>query len=272
MRHVTHRCLCLLLALAVGPVAAAGGNAADGPSPRQKALATELAVIGFIGAWGAANWDYGGNGWQTEEEGWFDRNTREGGADKAGHVYTGYVIGRSLAGLFAGYGYDKRDAARLGALGSLGVMTFMEMGDGFSPYGFSWEDQAMNLAGAGLAWLLADNPALARRVALRGEYRVHGAHTGDVLTDYDRWRYYLTLKLDGFEHLPPALRWLELHAGYYARGYADGNPLNNERTAFIGAGISLTKLARALGHPRTAVFLDYFQPPDTTARADHTRD
>lgn len=236
-----------------------------------RVLATNLAVLGFIAAWGAVNWDYGDNPWQTTDEGWFGQSTTEGGADKAGHLYTGYVLGRSFTGLFRRYGYDADKAARAGAASSLAAMTFMEFGDGFSPYGFSAQDEAMNVAGAGLAWLLAANPGLDRRIALRGEYRVHADHAGDFFTDYERWRYYAVLKLDGFERMPRALRWLELHAGYFARGYANQDPADDRRDTFVGVGVSLTKLAREQGWRRTGVFLDYFQPPDTVWRHDDTR-
>lgn len=239
------------------------------PDPQHKVLLTNLAIAGFIGAWGAANWDYGDNGWQVADEGWFGQQTDEGGADKAGHLYTGYVLARSLSGLYRHYGLAGQDARDAGALSALGAMTFMEFGDGFSPYGWSNEDAAMNVAGTALGWWLAGHPALDRRFALRGEYRFHAEHAQDVLTDYERWRYYATLKLDGFDAMPEPLRWVELHAGWYARGYADADPANDRRLAFVGIGLSLPKLARAVRLPRTAVFLDYFQPPGTVLIDEH---
>lgn len=246
-----------------------GGWAAKNPGNQM--LATNIALAGFIAAWGAANWNYGSNDWHATTEGWFAQQADEGGADKTGHLYTTYVLGRSLTGLFRHYGYDDRSAGWVGAASSLAAMTFMEFGDGFSPYGFSAEDEAMNIAGAGFAWLLAANPALDGKFALRGEYRLHGDHTQDVFTDYDRWCYYATLKLDGFAHTPRALRWVELHTGYYTRGYADTNPTNDRRYYFFGVGLSFAKLARAAGWQRTANFLDYYQPPGTVARDDRLR-
>lgn len=264
----------LLLSILVVRPAAGEGWVAERWStltPGEKVLATDLGVLGFIGAWGAANWDYGENPWSTVDEGWFGRQTREGGADKAGHLYSSYVLGRGLTGLFRNYGFDEEDAALRGALSSLLAMTFMEFGDGFSPYGFSAEDQAMNIAGTGMAWLLARNPSLDRKIALRGEYRLHGDHTTDILTDYDRWRFHITLKPDGFAGMPEPLRWIELHAGYYARGFHDTDPANDRRVPFVGIGLSFTKLARELGWQRSANFLDYFQPPDTVWRDDRDR-
>lgn len=264
----------LPLLLSVALVARASGEpgtSGGGLTPAQKVLATDLAVIGFIGAWGAANWDYGSNSWRTTDEGWFGRSTKEGGADKAGHLYSTYVIGRSLAGLFRTYGYDKHTAISRGALSALAAMSFMEFGDGFSPYGLSWEDQAMNVAGAALAWWMAAHPALDRRMALRAEYRFHAEHASDFFTDYERWRYYLVLKPGGFDAMPEPLRWVELHAGYFARGYHDEDPSNDRRSTFVGIGLSLPMIARRANLARTAVFLDYFQPPDTVLRHDDSR-
>ncbi len=250
---------------AAGSDAGTAIAATQPPAGNGRIVRANLAVLGFIAAWGATNWDYGNNGWQTTGEGWFGADTDEGGADKAGHLYTAYVLGRSLTGWFGRDGYDQRKAAWAGAASSLAAMTFMELGDGFSPYGFSAEDEVMNVAGAGLAWLLATHPALDRKLALRGEYRLHAEHLEDFLTDYDRWRYYAVLKLDGFGQVPPALRWVELHAGYYTRGYGSDIAGDERREGFVGIGLSLTRVARALGWRKTAVFLDYFQPPGTVA-------
>lgn len=240
-------------------------------SPDEKVVATNLAVAGFITAWGLAFWDYGSQSAHGGSEEWFGQNTGEGGADKAGHLYTGYVLGRAFSGLFRRYGYDEARVARAGALGSLAATTYMEIGDSFSPYGFSREDMAMNIVGAGAGWLFEANPALAARFALRGEYDPFGGGSSDVLTDYDNWRYLVTVKLDGFNHMPKPLRWIEVHAGYYARNYGDADPANDQRHSFVGVGISLPKLAAALGWRRTATFLDYYQPPGTVARDDRLR-
>lgn len=233
------------------------------PDADQKVLLTQIGIIGFITAWGVTNWDYGARDPHTVDEGWFAQSTAEGGADKTGHFYSTYALGHGLTALFRHYGYDHHRAARVGALGALAAMTYMEIGDSYSPYGFSREDAAMNLAGAAAAWLLAEHLSLADKIALRGEYWPDGNTGGDLFTDYENWRYYATLKLDGFERMPAALRWIELHAGYCARGYADEIAGNEQRYRFVGIGLSLTKLARVSGFRRTATLLDYWQPPHT---------
>lgn len=265
----------LLLALLVA--ASAGVHAADEAAiedrwtPTQKVIATDLAVAAFIVGWGYANWDYGQEHWHARDEGWFGQSTDEGGADKGGHFYATYALGRGLTGLFRHYGYDHDKAVLAGVGSSLGAMMLMELGDGYSPYGYSEEDAAMNLLGAGAAWLLATQPSLDRKLALRGEYHVNRHEAADFFTDYERWRYYLVLKLEGFEAMPEPLRWIELHSGYFARGYADDVAGNEQRTTFVGLGFNFSKLAKRAGWKRTGVFLDYFQVPHTAWREDNER-
>ncbi|MFZ5724403.1 MAG: DUF2279 domain-containing protein [Pseudomonadota bacterium] len=256
------------------PAAAAttdAGPVSPALSPGRKVALTNAGVVVFMTAWGYANWDYGQTDWHRTDEGWFGQSTKEGGADKAGHLYSTYVLGRSLSALFRHYGHEPDRAAFAGVASAFGTMTLMELGDGYSPYGFSEEDAAMNLAGAGAAWLLEKNPQWDRRVAIRGEYHISRHAVTDFFTDYERWRYYLTLKLDGFDSLPEPLRWLELHAGYAARGYSDADIRNDRRETFVGIGFSFSRLARESGWRRTGVLLDYFQPPHTTARHEHVR-
>ena len=60
----------------------------SGWSREEKALALNLGVGAAVLGWGVANWDYGAGGPRFQSEGWFDRETDEGGADKLGHFYS----------------------------------------------------------------------------------------------------------------------------------------------------------------------------------------
>jgi hypothetical protein len=53
-----------------------------------KALALNLRIDATLLGWDFANWDYGSGGPRFQDEGWFDRETYDGGADKLGHFYT----------------------------------------------------------------------------------------------------------------------------------------------------------------------------------------
>jgi hypothetical protein len=56
-------------------------------SKEDKALALNLGIGAAVLGWGFTNWDYGSGGPRFQDEGWFDRETTEGGADKLGHLY-----------------------------------------------------------------------------------------------------------------------------------------------------------------------------------------
>jgi hypothetical protein len=222
---------------------------------------------GAIVAWGFLQWDYGERPFHVESEGWFGPRTPEGGADKLGHFYTAQVLSRVTAALYRGWGLEPERAAREGALTSIVVTTVMEVGDGFSPYGVSGEDLVMNLAGALAGQALARRPDWRERVDIRVEYRFN-ADARDISTDYENARYLVALKPAGFAALAHGpLRWLELQAGYYARGY-DDPVAPDRRTPYVGLGLNLPLIARSAGLDRFATFLQFYQPPGTTWRAE----
>lgn len=233
--------------------------------PKEKKLIyTNVALIGAITAWGFAFWDYGDRSPYMDNEGWFGRNTKEGGMDKLGHAYLTYVYTNGFAALYERWGYESEKAARYGALSGLGVQTFMELGDSFSSYGLSYEDLLMNVVGSGFGYLSLRYPELSRKLDFRLEF-TPPFNQVDVFTDYEAQKYLLALKLDGFdafEHSP--LRYFELHLGYYARGYSDPPPALTERNVYIGIGINLTRLFRERGWNKTATVLRFLQLPYTS--------
>ena len=253
---------------AVLPAARAAGplSAFEELPKEDKLLYTNAGVVAAITAWGIANWDYGANSPTSSSEGWFGRDTKEGGADKLGHAYGTYVFSHGLGALYRHWGYDEERAARYGAYSAFGVQAFMEVGDSFSRYGFSWEDMVMNAAGAAAGYLLATQPELARRVDFRIEYEPNFGGS-DIFTDYEHQKYLLALKFDGFDTTRETpLRYLELHLGYYARGYSQSNPALTERNVYAGVAVNLSRLFDSSGWHKTATVLRYYQPPYTSLR------
>lgn len=232
----------------------------------QRVSLTRWAGMGVITAWGLANWDYGERDLHATAEGWFGADTSEGGADKIGHLYTSYLMTRAFDGLYRHWGVAAPVAARDAMISSLLLTGFIELGDGFSPYGMSWEDMTMNVAGGLIGYQLATHEDWQRRLDLRMEYTPSGSP--DPLTDYQHARYLLAVKLNGFaalQHSP--LQWLELHAGYYARGYDDPDA-QDRRVSYIGVGINFPALLERAGWRRSARVLQYYQLPGTTLRAE----
>lgn len=250
--------------------ATAPGDGAPAAAGRRTVRRSRVAGVGVVMAWGLLQWGYGKHGMHASSEGWFGRDTPEGGADKLGHLYTSYVLARGLAGLYQDRGLDAGRASREGALSSLLLTTAMELGDGFSAYGVSGEDMAMNLAGAWFGLQLARHEAWRQRLDLRVEYRFNG-EARDVFTDYEHARFLAALKLGGFRPLRDTpLGWLELQVGYFTRGYDD--PLApDRRSGYVGLGLDLPRLLRRAGLARMAALLQFYQPPDSSLRREQTR-
>lgn len=231
-------------------------------------LALDLGVVGY----GFAAWDWGSTSPRATSEGWFGAGTPHGGADKVGHAYTGFLIGSLLADRYLAWGYGREEAAAYGALSSLVFTSLIEVGDGLSrDYGFSGEDLAMNAAGAVFGWLRGRSPLLAGLLDFRIQYlpssAVRHGETADLVTDYDGMRHLLAFTpagLPGWED--HWLRFVELHVGYYTRGYDDAG--RGDRRVLYGAiGLNVGEVVAALWG-RSAVF-DYYQPPWTYLPVPH---
>jgi uncharacterized protein YfiM (DUF2279 family) len=259
---------CCLLA---GGVLVAPAEAQADPGAEAKVSTSRWVGLGSVIAWGFLQWDYGDRSLHARSEGWFGADTPEGGADKLGHFYTAYIMSRAFGGLYEHWGLEKPRASRDGFLTALLLTTAIEVGDGFSPYGASWEDMVMNAGGAWLGHALRQHPVWRERLDVRVEYRFNG-DAGDISTDYESARYLVVLKGAGFEGLRATpLRWLELHAGYYARGFSD--PLREDRrTVYVGLGLNFSEVMRHFRQDRAAKFFQFYQPPGTTLRAEHDLD
>lgn len=272
MRHSAR--LLLVFAFLCAPVQARSSEW----TREDKALWLNLGVGAVALGWGVWSWDWGTAGPRFQDEGWFGRTTTEGGADKLGHAWSGYAISHLFANRYEHFGYSRTEAARYGALSSLGVMGLIEVGDAFSDdYGFSYQDMLFNAAGAALGYVLWEYPELKRKIDFRAEYDPFpsGKRQFDVTTDYQRLKYLIAVKADGFDGIEnPWLRYLELHVGYYARNYADyagpGSADRRERHFYVGIGLNLTKLLSP--YVDTGGVLNYVQVPYTYISADRNID
>lgn len=243
-------------------------NEKRGLTKEDKALILNAGGAAAITLYGTLFWDYFQSAPKADGEGWFGRETKDGGADKLGHFWGTYTMGHVFSYMYRRWDYEPQRANSLGAMSALGLQTLMEVGDAFSGgFGFSYEDALMNVTGAGAAYVLGRYPALARKVDFRIEYTpdTWTDFRNDVLTDYENQRYILALKLDGFEALHDSyLSYLELHLGYSTRGYEEfnpGQPDNRERNLYFGFGLNVSKLVQKFLDTRV---FDYVQLPYTT--------
>ena len=173
---------------------------------------------------------------------------------------------------------DPEGAELTGVALSMGVMTTVELLDGFSGHGFAWQDMVMNAAGAGFSYVRNTVPGLRDKLDFRFEYVPSGNDDDNFrpYSDYSGQKYLLALKLSGFDALEETpLRFVELHAGYFARGFTDkeqeeGDDLRRE--PYVGIGINMSELLFGQGPLRDTLVgrvgrgtLEYIQVPYTYA-------
>lgn len=234
-------------------------------SKEEKAIILNSATSLGIITWGILQWDYSlNNKIHSQSEGWFEKDTKSGGADKLGHAYVAYGMTHLFSHYYKEFGYEDDKVALYGALSSLGFTTLMEFGDAFSPYGFSKEDAISNLVGTTFGYLTYKYPSIDDKVDFRIEYKIHkNSFEGDFVTDYENMKHLLAFKASGFDKFKDNdyLKYLELHVGYYSRGYDNSND-EKLRNVYIGLGINFSKIFN------TKIF-KYYQIPNTYFKMDN---
>lgn len=262
---------CFTLAASFAEISADAVDFSHQWTREQKAAAVNLGIAAAITGYGFAQWGWGESSFAYNSEGWFESDTESGGADKLGHAYTGAVITAITASLYHGWGYKNDDAALLGACSGMLATTLIEIGDGFSDeHGFSWEDQAFNLAGVGLEYLRLRFPEFGQRVQFRWEYfpsaKVRNGEEMDIFTDYEGSRWMLAFPLKAWMRERSWLDWVDLLVGYGTRDFEDRQGRfydRGERHPFIGIGIHIPLAKERLHIGGSDRFFDYFQVPGT---------
>lgn len=198
---------------------------------------------------GFAALDLSGNKFHFEDEGWFGKDTYALGMDKLGHAYGGYLYADYFTQRITHSRGDATGAGITGAILGFGVQTAVEVVDGFSSgYGFSNQDLIADGIGAGFAMLRNTIPGMAEKVDFRMEYNPWGNGSSEFspFNDYSNQKYLLALKLSGFEQFQDSpLRFVELQAGYFARGYGekDAPPIGElRREPYVAIGVNLAEL------------------------------
>ncbi len=231
-----------------------------------------LGLLGATALYGLLFWDYGTSSFRFGSEGWFGADTDYGGTDKVGHAWTTYLLCNVFNAIYRHWGYEPEEAALRGTLSGLGMVTVVEVGDGFSrAHGFSWEDQLANFVGAGMAYLRLRVPEVARVADFRMEWipspSLRYGRRSDWVTDYSGYKFLLAFKPEGiFDTGHPAMRLLEFHLGYYTRGFLSPDHHyfdEKRRVVYAGVGINVTSLLEmTVGTDAGRVF-DYIQVPYT---------
>jgi hypothetical protein len=243
-------------------------------SKGQKVALTNVIMGGSIIIWGFTQWDYGTEDLHSGDEGWFGKETSNGGSDKLGHFYTNYLITRILAPFYQDWGYTREEAALYSSLtAAFQSIIVMEVGDATSPeHGFSNEDFAMDILGSVVGYLWYRYPSVADKIDFRVEYLPDfNDLQSDFTTDYEHMKHMMAVKASGFESLESTwAQYFELHVGYYTRNFHHNSvfPIEErERYFYAGIGINLSHLLRPV-MGKYATFFNYYQMPYTYISAD----
>jgi len=233
---------------------------------RNRVIYTNVIGAGIVTAWGIAFWDYFTLSPKTNNEGWFGKDTKYGGADKLGHFYSTYLWSLGFSSLYEYWGMSEDESLIYGPLTSWFFQGMMEVGDSFSEsQGFSYEDMVMNTVGAAFYYVREKYPEVKRKVDLRLEYVPDFNSDVDIFTQYNSMKYLFALKFSGFDSMEDTpMKYFELQLGYYTRGYQDHDNYNDtERVVYVGVGINASEVLKAIGWEKTSKILNYYQLPYT---------
>jgi|SRR4051794_4387180 Predicted periplasmic lipoprotein (DUF2279) len=215
-------------------------------------LSLELTVFAVASVYIAIDqWGWGETRFHLYREGWFGKNTGYGGIDKLGHAWSAHVMSDYLTWRLQTAGFGKYESAITAALLSGAAFLVVEIGDGFSHYGASYEDLIASAAGIGFSFLRNTVPGMGEKVDFRMQYLPTGHGDALGLGDYSGKKFLLAWKLAGFEAFRDGpLRYLEIHTGYYTRGYYDWEQavgIQKTRSPYVGIGLNLAELL--FSHP-----------------------
>ncbi|MBP7735854.1 MAG: DUF2279 domain-containing protein [Spirochaetes bacterium] len=177
-------------------------------------------------------WDWGKTTkFRLSHEGWFGANTYSGGADKAAHMYSHYLLMRVFYNIF-NYTESGKPIKWAYAAGLTGFLALgIEIGDGFckNQHGFSVADLTMGFLGIGIASILELFPEVDAFVSLSAQYiptkyfRKYPQRLKWLMDDYSGWRFMANIKLAGFRYIginvPEFMRYIQFDIGYYTKGY-----------------------------------------------------
>jgi len=206
---------------------------------------------------GAIN--YGSQDFHFHSEHWYGRDTYAGGADKTSHFIISASLARELALLYDGWGHTREQSIAL-AFGVTAVSgLIVEMGDGISPYGFSWEDLTADALGAATGLALTRyglNDLFGLRVG-KVPTRVPADEANAYLgSGYSTEIYSADLKISGLARRmrfePSVARFLMTSLTYQTKGYGYVPPVpDRQRLVGVELGLNIPEIMSAAGVPAT---------------------
>jgi uncharacterized protein YfiM (DUF2279 family) len=244
-------------------------------------LTTSVTLVG-AGIFGlTAGWAHGFHSFHFGNEQWFGRNTYAGGSDKASHFIVCATLGRELAWAYDHEGHERAESTAM----AFGVATLsgllVEIVDGFTPYGFAWEDFTADALGAATGVILTRaglNDLLGLRLGkVPTGFDDSGLEGRATLgTVYVTEIYSADLKIAGLARRmrfdPGPARFLMTSVTYNTKGFGYEPPVP-ERQRLVGfeLGLNVPEILSAAGVPETTwwgIFLykalNFFRIPFTS--------
>jgi hypothetical protein len=228
-------------------------------------LSTLIPIAGVVAVTANSLIGYEKHAFQVNNEGWFGADTTNGGADKASHLVDYYIVASVFEDAYRVLGHSEKVAILWGFSLALGTGVVNELSDGFTKHGFSWEDLAMDAAGATAASVLSLTHTR-DLLGLRTSHIPGSTYTHDV--------YSADLKLSGLAqrlgiNIGP-LRWLLLSVTYGTKGYRVQPATELQRQVGFEVGLNLQQILNDVGVKRNTwwgyglhLFSDYVRFPYT---------
>ncbi len=125
------------------------------------------------------------------------------GIDKIGHLYTSFFFYQTNKNILLWGGHSRETSILTSASISAGLALLIEVGDGFSQYGFDYQDLVFNFAGLGFG-VLQDYHSTLQKYQIKWSYIPSDALTfpPKFTEHYDGHIYWLAIDITGFAQHP----------------------------------------------------------------------
>jgi len=229
------------------------------PQPKSRTLAVGLVTLGVLGGSIASSLDTGHErqSFHWANERWFQEDTYAGGGDKASHFVFYNGLSRELAVQYRLWGYGKDQATMMAFVTAAAAGLIVEVSDGLTVFGFSWEDFAMDTLGAGTAAVVTrlglDDTVGFRFGKMPSAKPPACCRTPGIGKDYSTEVYTADLKIAGFARRlnvrPGVARFLLVSMSYGSKGYRYSPPEFRQRQIGLAVGINFPEVLAAARVP-----------------------
>lgn len=221
-------------------------------------LVTAGAMLGGVIEGMGAPLQYGWESFHTTDERFFGRTTYAGGADKASHFIVSSGVARTLYEAYTYQGHSEDESFALAFAATFMTGAFVEIMDGVSVYGFSFQDLTADVFGTA-AGLLIQRNHLEDMLGLRlgpADTDIPAAAIGSSVPtlgrDYSNEIYTADLKIGGLVtrlHGNPGFsRFFLTSFVYFTKGFGYDPPLPTRYQEFgFEVGLNFPEILKEAG-------------------------